>query len=99
METYGPNFRAGGLCWIQSSFYSQRYHVTWQMPIPFLSYGNEQLLYELLGVLRYSRASLFVFGMSNSYMTSANTFFLYNDEQLYYDLVVMLSLSTSSIVF
>ena len=32
-------------------FTNKRYGVTWQVPMPLLLYGNEQLRYELLVVL------------------------------------------------
>ena len=39
----------------QFIFTNKRYGVTWQVPTPFLLYGNDQLLYKLLVVLRPSR--------------------------------------------
>ena len=54
LVTFGPNVGARGVCWIHTSFTKKRYGVTWQVPTPLLLYGNEQLRYELLVVLRPS---------------------------------------------
>ena len=54
---WGPTFPTSGpegYVAFTLLFTNKRYCVTWQVPTPFLLYGNDQLLYELLVVLRPS---------------------------------------------